>query len=74
MTEIEYKLQDLINFSSSQKPIEFNDVFNAQMAHRIEAAVNVRKLQLAQSLVTGIRDEQELQVTGSEEKVDGEAA
>lgn len=75
MTDIEYKLRDLVNFSSSQKPLEFNDVFNDLIGHRITTAISDKKLHMSQSLVTGSQsDEQELQDTESEEEVNGEAA
>lgn len=50
MDTIEYKVSDLINFSSSQQPLEFKDAFDSLITKRIEAAVNDRKIEIAKSL------------------------
>jgi hypothetical protein len=50
MTEIEYRLADLINFSSNQKPMEFADAFKSLITDRIETAINDRKIEIAQSM------------------------
>jgi len=50
MTDIEYRVSDLINFSSGQKPIEFQQAFNSIIASKIEAAIDDTKLQVAQSM------------------------
>lgn len=50
MTEIEYKLSDLINFSSSQKPLDFESVFTSILQDKIQAAVDERKLEVAQTM------------------------
>jgi len=50
MTEIEYRLADLINFSSSQKPIEFGDAFKSIITDRISSAIETQKANIAKSI------------------------
>lgn len=50
MTEIQNTLADLIRFSSEQKPIEFGDAFNSLIANRIEAAIDTKKIEVAQAM------------------------
>jgi hypothetical protein len=50
MTEIEYRLADLINFSSNQKPLDFEAVFSSILQNKLEAAVDDRKLEIAQTM------------------------
>jgi hypothetical protein len=50
MTEIEYRLADLINFSSSQKPIEFGDAFKSIITDRISSAIEAQKADIAKSI------------------------
>jgi hypothetical protein len=50
MTEIEYKLSDLINFSSQQKPIDFETAFKSIMIDKIGSAIDNKKLEVAQSI------------------------
>jgi len=70
MTEIEYRISDLINFSSQQKPIDFENAFNSLMVDRLATAIDSKKLEVAQSMFSG--DEQE--TDSSEEEEHGEAA
>lgn len=50
MTEIEYKVSDLINFSSMQKPVEFQQYFNAIVTDKISVAVDTKKAEMAQTM------------------------
>lgn len=50
MTEIEYRLADLINFSSNQKPIEFGDAFKSIITDRISSAIEAQKADIAKSI------------------------
>ena len=50
MAEIEYTLSDLIKFSSEQKPIEFGAAFNSLLASKIEAEIDSRKIEIAQTM------------------------
>jgi hypothetical protein len=50
MAEIEYTLQDLINFSSSQKPLEFTQALNSLMAQRAYDVIADKKAEMAQML------------------------
>ena len=76
-------VQDLISLSYEQKPIEFQNAFNSLMSDRITAAINDKKIEVAQSMyndheeVEEIEDEQEIEDTeitdqDQEEEQDGE--
>ena len=43
-------VQDLISLSYDQKPIEFQDAFNALVMDRVTQAVDQRKIQVAQTM------------------------
>ncbi len=58
MTEIEYRVADLINFSSNQKPIDFEHAFRGVIAGKISDAIDARKALVAQSMFAS-GDEQE---------------
>lgn len=47
MTEIEHRVRDLISFSSSQQPLEFNNAFSALIGPRVEQAIADRKVEVA---------------------------
>jgi hypothetical protein len=66
MTEIEYKVSDLINFSSQQKPVDFELAFQSIMNNRLASAVDQRKIEVAQRMF----GDQET----TEEETNGEAA
>ena len=44
MTEIEYRIADLINFSSTQKPIEFGQAFNEIMSTKVADIIADKKI------------------------------
>ena len=46
--DTKYTLNDLITTSAEQKPLDFQDVFNDLIVDKIQAAVDNRKLELAQ--------------------------
>lgn len=50
MTEIEARVADLINFSSNQKPLEFTATFKEIMQDRISAAIENKKIEVAQTM------------------------
>ena len=50
MTEIEYRLADLINFSSNQKPLDFEASFSSILRDKLQSAVDDRKLEIAQNM------------------------
>ena len=43
-------VQDLISLSYDQKPIEFQDAFNALLMDRVVKAVDQRKIEVAQAM------------------------
>lgn len=45
-----YTLNDLVVFSADQKPLDFQNVFNDLIVDKIQAAVDNRKLEIAQSM------------------------
>ena len=67
MTEIEAKLADLINFSSSQKPLEFEGSFRDIMNDKVYSAIADKKIEIAKRMFASSVDTEE-------EEVDGEAA
>lgn len=61
MTEIEYRIADLINFSSNQKPIDFENTFKNIMTARVGDSIQDRKINIAKSMFTpSIPDTEEL--------------
>lgn len=60
MTEIEARVADLINFSSNQKPLEFTATFKEIMQDRIAAAIENKKIEVAQAMFNpAVEDEAE---------------
>jgi len=50
MESIEYKINDLLNFSSQNKPIDFEAAFNSIIRNKIEVSIDNKKMELAQSM------------------------
>ncbi len=69
MTEIEYRVADLINFSSNQKPIDFEHAFRGVIAGKVADMIDARKTAVAQSMFAS-HDEQENDV---DDEVEDEA-
>lgn len=61
-------ISDLITYSINQKPAEFEAAFNDVIASRIASVVDVKKVEIAQSMFGA--DQQELEDLEDEE--DGE--
>lgn len=86
MTEITARIADLINFSSNQKPLEFETSFKEILQDRIAAAIENKKAHIASKMfnaseVESDEEEQDLEQEieleseeESEEQVDGETA
>lgn len=82
MTDIEYKVADLINFSSNQKPIEFEQAFKSVIAARVSDAIEAKKAAVAQSMFASNddhlqddEDQEDLEVEDeAEEEVNAEVA
>jgi hypothetical protein len=74
MTEIEYRLADLINFSSSQKPIEFGDAFKSIITDRISSAIEAQKADIAKSIFNtdGPEDDEDDDFFDDEDDFDSE--
>jgi hypothetical protein len=45
-----YTLNDLVKFSAEQKPLEFQQAFDDLIIGKIQAAVDNKKLEIAQSI------------------------
>ncbi len=84
MTEIEARVADLINFSSNQKPLEFAATFKELMQNRIAAAIENKKIEVAQAMFNPVEvedesDEDEVEIDNedteeTEDQEDGEIA
>jgi hypothetical protein len=70
MTEIEYRLSDLMNFSSNQKPVDFEMAFHEIITPRINNTIQNAKMEIAKSMFAPV-DDYEIE-SNSEEETDGE--
>jgi len=53
MTDIEYRVADLINFSSNQKPVEFANAFEYILQDKLASAIETKKMEIAQHALNG---------------------
>jgi hypothetical protein len=79
MSDNKYEIQDLINSSVEQKPVDFNDIFGSLMVDRLNAAIDNKKMEIAKSMFDAPEedfesDEEEYSELNSEEEIDGETA
>lgn len=82
MTEIEYRVADLINFSSNQKPIDFEQAFKGVISAKVSDAIEAKKAAIAQSMFASnddhsqdVEDQEDLEVEDeAEEEVNAEVA
>jgi hypothetical protein len=57
MTEFnKYNLEDLVAASTNQQPLDFEHVFDELMVSRLQAAVQNKKIQIAQSMYSSPED------------------
>jgi hypothetical protein len=54
-----YTLDDLVIFSADQKPLDFRQAFDDLIVDKIQAAVDIRKLEIAQSMFNRAGDSEE---------------
>jgi hypothetical protein len=59
MTDIEYRVADLINFSSNQKPLEFSSAFEYVLKDKLASAIETKKTEIAQTLFNPQSDVQD---------------
>jgi len=52
-----YSLNDLITMSAEQKPLEFNQAFDQLMVDKLQAAVENKKIEIAQSMFRTTEEE-----------------
>ena len=45
-----YTASDLVNFALTQKPVDFEDAFSSLIADKLTAAVDMKKIEVAQSI------------------------
>jgi len=45
-----YSASDLVDFALTQKPVDFEDAFNSVIASKLTAAVDMKKIEVAQSI------------------------
>ena len=79
MTEIEARVADLINFSSNQKPIDFEDAFRSILQTKVADAIETRKIEIAKSMFNPSVEQDESEedteeYTEEEEEENAEAA
>jgi len=67
--ENEISVQDLISTSYEQKPLDFQNAFDSLMSGRIAAAIDNRKMEIAQSM---FNDQPASEDYDSEEELDQE--
>jgi hypothetical protein len=68
-------VKDLISLSYEQKPIEFQDAFNALVMDRVVQAVDQRKIQVAQAMFGDQPASEDFDSEqDQEDNLDGEAA
>lgn len=53
-----YTLNDLVVFSAGQKPLDFQQAFDDLIVGKIQAAVDNRKLEIAQSMFNTQEEEE----------------
>lgn len=72
----EVSVQDLISFSYEQKPIEFQQAFDTLIAGKIAAAVDNKKIEVAQSMFSDQppSEDYESQELDQEDNQDGEVS
>jgi hypothetical protein len=59
MTDIEYKLADLINFSSRHSPIDFEQAFNSIISSKLASVIDQKKFEIGQTMFNTYDDEEE---------------
>jgi len=52
-----YSLNDLITMSAEQKPLDFNQAFDQLMVDKLQAAVENKKIEIAQSMFRTTEEE-----------------
>jgi hypothetical protein len=52
-----YTLNDLVKFSADQKPIDFRQAFDSLIVDKIQAAVDNKKLEIAQNMFNSASEE-----------------
>ena len=61
----DYMIRDLIKYSVEQKPVDFEQAFGSLISDKLQAAVDARKLEIAQNMFNST--ENNLEDTDSED-------
>lgn len=48
-----YTISDMIKYSVEQKPIDFQQAFSDLLSDKLQAAVDVKKIEVAQNMFSG---------------------
>ena len=73
--ENEISVQDLISTSYEQKPLDFQNAFDSLMAGRISAAIDNRKMEIAQLMFSDQPPSEDYELeSDQEETTDGEVS
>jgi hypothetical protein len=54
-----YTLKDLVMFGAQQKPIDFSQAFDNLIVDKLQAAVDARKIEIAQTMFNSAPADQE---------------
>jgi len=66
----EYNITDLISLSFDQKPVDFQNAFNSIMSDKLSAAIDDKKLEVAQTMFN--YDDEEIDDESEQEDQDQE--
>lgn len=57
MEDNKYTMNDLVRFSAEQKPLDFRQAFDELISDKLQAAVDNKKLEIAQSMFSAPEEE-----------------
>ena len=66
MTDNKYEIDDLLNSTAQMKPVDFEDAFNDIVTNRIRAAIEDRKVKIAQQLYNYVPGQEAAAKAGDE--------
>ena len=56
--ETDYNLTDLLKYSYAEKPVDFTQAFNSLIGDKLEAAINNKKLEIAQGIFSAPEEQE----------------
>jgi hypothetical protein len=66
MTDNKYEIDDLLTSTAQMKPVDFEDAFNDIVTNRIRAAIEDRKVKIAQQLYNYVPGQEAASKAGEE--------